>query len=393
MDKKKLLKLIDMEEGTKLDFKLKLDLNFESGKKELAKDICAIANSNGGRGYIIVGIEDKTKEIIGLEDDCVLSEEQIQQIVASRCDPPIPIALEIIEMDKKNIGVITIYNGRQKPYQVRENGAFYIRRGSTTDIMRKQELVASFEENLSLSVECCAIMNSSIRAIDMELVKRYFKRKGVSLTNENQRFLLETSSIIFVDKNTGLEKCTLGGLLIFSNLNSIYLPHNMIRIINKVNKNCDEVTIIQGNLIEMIDKSEKVITSVLPSKYPCDGVLEAVKNAVLYRDYSEFDRVIEVVITRSSVSVVSPGQLIRKGRKDVVNYSRRNMWLYEKVITLDDKKRFLRTGNGMFRMKKSFKNIGKVLFINSKEEESVKVIFPGIKALKNSGNSVDHIMN
>lgn len=393
MDKRKLLKLIEMEEGTKLDFKLKLDLNFESAKKELAKDICAIANSNGGRGYIIVGVEDKTKAIIGLENGYILSEEQIQQIVASRCDPPIPISLEIIEIDKKKLGVITIYDGKQKPYQVRENGAFYIRRGSTTDFMRKQELVASFEENLSLSVEGCAIMNSDIKAIDMELVKRYFNRKGISLTNENQRFLLETSSIIFEDQNTGLVKCTLGGLLIFSNSNSIYLPHNMIRIINKINKNYDEVTIVQGNLIEMIDKSEKFINSILPPKYPCNGILEAIKNAVLYRDYSQIERVIEVVITRGSVSVVSPGQLIKKSRNDGVDYARRNMWLYEKVITLDEKKRFLRTGNGIFRMKKSFKNIGKVLFINSKEEDSVKVIFPGINALKSNGNSGDKATN
>ena len=52
MDNKKLLSLIKKDEGTKLDFKLKLDLTTENGKKELTKDVCAIANSSGGRGYI-----------------------------------------------------------------------------------------------------------------------------------------------------------------------------------------------------------------------------------------------------------------------------------------------------------------------------------------------------
>ena len=43
-----------------------MDILIESGKKELAKDICAIANSRGGRGYIVIGVEDKTKRIIGI---------------------------------------------------------------------------------------------------------------------------------------------------------------------------------------------------------------------------------------------------------------------------------------------------------------------------------------
>ena len=81
MERKKLLSLIKRDEGLKLDFKLKLDLSYETGKKELTKDICAIANSNGQRGYIIVGIQDKTKNIIGIKKDEMFKEEQIQQII------------------------------------------------------------------------------------------------------------------------------------------------------------------------------------------------------------------------------------------------------------------------------------------------------------------------
>ena len=67
MDTKKISILLKREEGTKLDFKLKIDILIESGKKELAKDICAIANSRGGRGYIVIGVEDKTKRVIGID--------------------------------------------------------------------------------------------------------------------------------------------------------------------------------------------------------------------------------------------------------------------------------------------------------------------------------------
>ena len=60
MNENKLRRLIKKNEYEKLDFKLKIELFTESVKKELAKDICAIANSRGGRGYIIIGVEDKT---------------------------------------------------------------------------------------------------------------------------------------------------------------------------------------------------------------------------------------------------------------------------------------------------------------------------------------------
>ena len=51
MDIKKLQRLLKKEEGTKLDFKLRLELWNETGKKELAKDVCAIANSKGCWNY------------------------------------------------------------------------------------------------------------------------------------------------------------------------------------------------------------------------------------------------------------------------------------------------------------------------------------------------------
>lgn len=245
MDSKKLLSLIKREEGIKLDFKLKLELFCETGKKELTKDICAIANSSGGRGYIIVGVEDKTKNIIGIQENDMFKEEQIQQIITTRCEPPIPIEVDFVEIKNKKIGVISIYDGGQKPYQVRDNGAFYIRRGSTTDVMRKQELIVLFEENLSLTIETCPLIKSSIDILNMELVNRYFSKKGIEINEENKRFLLLSAGIAFEHKEGAPLKCTYGGLLVFSDKNYIYIPNNMIKIINKLEKNNGELHIIQ----------------------------------------------------------------------------------------------------------------------------------------------------
>lgn len=370
MDSKRLLSLIKKEEGVKLDFKLKLSLQSEGNKKELAKDVCAIANSRGGRGYIIIGLEDKSKEIIGVNESEIIKEEQVQQIVSSRCEPPIPISVDTCKIQGKRICVITIYSGDQKPYQIRESGAFYIRRGSTTDTMRKQELIEAFEENLDFFMETSTVMKSDISFLDEDLLKQYFKNKGIELNEENKEFLLESSRIAYRERESGKMNCTLGGLLIFSNYNSLWIPQNMIKIINRINKNKDEVIVIQGSILEMVDKSERVIYDLMPNDYPSSAIIEGVKNAVLYRKYSSVNRVIEISIGYKSVSIDSPGALIEKSNLGKeISHSKRNIWIYEKLITLDNNKRFLNNGRGFSRMKKAFYGVGKVKLINSIKDD------------------------
>lgn len=379
MDSKRLLSLIKKEEGVKLDFKLKLSLQSEGNKKELAKDVCAIANSRGGRGYIIIGVEDKSKEIIGVNESEIIKEEQVQQIVSSRCEPPIPISVDTCKIQGKRICVITIYSGDQKPYQIRESGAFYIRRGSTTDTMRKQELIEAFEENLDFFMETSTVMKSDISFLDEDLLKQYFKNKGIELNEENKEFLLESSRIAYRERESGKMNCTLGGLLIFSNYNSLWIPQNMIKIINRINKNKDEVIVIQGSILEMVDKSERVIYDLMPNDYPSSAIIEGVKNAVLYRKYSSVNRVIEISIGYKSVSIDSPGALIEKSNLGKeISHSKRNIWIYEKLITLDNNKRFLNNGRGFSRMKKAFYGVGKVKLINSIKDDYFKVILPGV---------------
>lgn len=377
MNKKKLLSLIQQRENTKLDFKLKIDISSESGKKELAKDVCAIANSKGGRGYLIIGVEDRTKRLVGINRIKSLDEEKIQQVVSSRCEPPIPIKVEVLEIDGVDIGIITIFDGGQKPYQIKETGAFHIRRGSITDIMRKSELVASFEENQLLTVETCKVVTSSAEFLNRELIEKYFKIKGIAINKENESFLLESAGIAYLDKRSRKLRCTFGGLLVFCNNNNICIPNNAIRIINKINNNYSKSIMINGNLLDMIDKTEEEMYKLLPDNYPVYAVMEAVKNSIMYREYSIIDKLIEVIVTKTSIIIISPGQLVSKS--DVIgemSYNKRNMWIYDKLISLDEGRRFINDGNGLVRIKEAFRGKRKVRLINSILDDCFKVILP-----------------
>ena len=382
MDRKKLETLIRRDEGTKLDFKQKIDLDLESGKKELAKDVCAIANSRGGRGYIVIGVEDKTKKVVGIEGKAY-NEEQIQQIVSSRADPPIPIVYELIQYEDKTIGVITIYDGGQKPYQIRESGAFHIRRGSTTDTMRKQEIASVLQESFSLNLELCPIIQSSVSSLDMELVDKYFSFHRIEVNEENRITLMENASIIRFDKDLGKHIATLGGILVFSRESYVYIPHNMIRIVNKINREEAEIIIIRGALLDMLNTCEETLKRLLPVNYPVDAIIEGAKNAVLYRDYTIFYKEIEIILGIDSISIISPGILVKSKDISSHNYVKRNMWIYEKLIALDNNKRFIKSERGISKMKKAFKNMGRIIFINSLSGDFFKVVYPGLGRIIN----------
>ncbi|MCI1945442.1 AlbA family DNA-binding domain-containing protein [Clostridium luticellarii] len=382
MNIKKFLSLLKRSEGPKLDFKQCINVENDSGRKELAKDICAIANSRGGRGYLIIGIEDKTKRIVGISE-VNFSEEKIQQIVSSRIDPPIPVSLEILQYNGRDVAVISIYDSPQKPYQMRDNGSFYIRRGSTNDTMRKQEIISALQENLGINVELCPIPHSDLNCIDDGIVNRYFLSQGIEINHENRLELMENASIIYMDKNSGKYMATLGGLLIFSKINNICIPHNMIKIVNNINRNSKPMVIIQGDLISMMDEAEHIIRKIINVKsYPVKAVDEGIREAVVYRDYSDFSRGIEVVLGYNSIVITSPGILINRKNTDFYNYANRNMWIYEKIIALDTKERSISISSGFNRIRKEFKNKGKVKFINSIKNFNFKVIYPGIKNFK-----------
>jgi len=384
MNKKKLKSLLKSSEGVKLDFKLQLDLNVETGKKELAKDICAIANSRGGRGYLIIGVEDKTKKVVGIEKDS-LNEEQVQQIISSRCEPPIPISLEIVDYEEVYVAVITIFQSNQKPYQLRENGAFYIRRGSTTDTMRKQELITIFQESTNLNIELTPIIKSRIYNFDTALIDTYFKKHGIEVNDENRIAFMENTGMIYLDDESKEYYGTLGGLLVFSKINYLYIPSNMIRIVNNVNENYNELIIIQGDLLSMLYRSKEILEEILPKNYPVTAVYEGIKNALIYRDYTIINKEIEVILGYNSVNVISPGILLKDNSNHNTsshNYIRRNMWIYEKLVVLDESKSVTHSGRGFTKMKKAFKNYGKIIFINSIKDNIFKVIYPGISSIK-----------
>lgn len=375
MDKYKLERLLRREEGPKLDFKATLHLSTESEKKELTKDVIAMANSRGGRGYIVFGVEDKTKNILGITPPAY-KEEQVQQTIYNRCDPPIPLSLDFIEYEGKTLAVLTVFKSHHKPHQMIQNGAFYVRRGSTTDFARRSELANIFQEYGLMTYETVILKNVPMNELDNSLLRNYFKTLNVVSDNPSE-IILEALGIVGQTIEEEYHP-TIGGLLLFGKNPSIYLPHVYIKVTNK-----KEVKMFYGSILTMLDAVSDYLKNVINNeKYPFEALEEVIANALVHRDYLDISRGITISITDKNIEISNPGALIAENSvyKFIKenNPNRRNSWLYQRLLTLDPKKRFMKSGMGMTRIKTAFRDIGKVKFVNIGSQNLFKVLLPPV---------------
>ncbi|ADL42041.1 putative transcriptional regulator [Caldicellulosiruptor obsidiansis OB47] len=374
MDKYKLKMLLESDEGPKLDFKQSLSLETDGEKKELVKDVIAIANSRGGRGYIIFGVEDKTKKIVGIKDTNI-SEEKIQQIISSRCDPPVSIKFEIVEYDGKKLGVLTIYKSSLRPHQMVQNGVFYIRRGSTTDVARREEVAYMFEESGAVNFEMSIVRSARLNDLDPELVEMFFKRSGISSEWDNL-ILLESFGIVQRDRENGNLYPTLAGILVFGKYPERFLPSAYLSF-----EFFNHTQIFCGNIYSIMKKTINFLTEKYPQK-DLWALFEAIGNALIHRDYYDLTRCPAVKISERSVEVVNPGCLLESNMifsigRDIIP-RRRNPWIYQKMIVLDEYNLFLKGGKGISKIKRIYPNV-KIININS--QNIFKIILPSIDKL------------
>ncbi|MDE0119335.1 MAG: ATP-binding protein, partial [Bdellovibrionales bacterium] len=122
--------ILEKGEDYKTEFKEKVD-------KSLAKEIVAFANSSGGQIYI--GITDENK-IEGVDITNELK-SQIEDI-ARKCDPKIPISLQVIQKEK--ILIVEVKESKDRPHRC--SSGFYIRSGASSQKLTRDEIWGFMEE-------------------------------------------------------------------------------------------------------------------------------------------------------------------------------------------------------------------------------------------------------
>lgn len=185
-------RLLFEEEGSALDFKREQYPFAGAGaesKSELLKDILAFANAwRRTDAYILVGVREVKggrSELVGVASH--LDDADLQQFVNGKTQRPVEFSYRALQYDSKSIAVIHIPKQERPTYLKRDFGKLakeqvYIRRGSSTDIARPDEIARMGQDQLledRRTPELTLALASSRHKVPEGLVLRFKIRRVV----------------------------------------------------------------------------------------------------------------------------------------------------------------------------------------------------------------------
>lgn len=306
--------LLKADEGKTLEFKRDL-----SSPRNLLKTLVAFANTAGGR--IIIGVADKTRQPVGI-DNPLDEEERLCNLIADSISPRLVPNVEMTTVDGKTLLVIEVFLSNSRPHHLRAEGpetGVYVRLGSTTRLADR-ELIAELRRSVEgiafdqlpmpelsahdLDIDAAQVAFGTIRELDeqalltLKLLTPYQKKlvptKGGILLFGRQRTQHFSDAWIQCGRFFGTEKID-----IFDHIDiDMPLPQAV-----------DEVMLfLKKHAYRGADLSEvrrKDVWSI-----PLGILREMVINALVHSDYSQRGAPIRVVFLDDRIEVESMGILL-----------------------------------------------------------------------------------
>ncbi len=287
-----------------------------SNNEDIAKCIVSFANTDGGQ--IIFGVNDNG-EVVGVTNIDELL-RRTDDIAFNRCEPPVTIVPETLQLEDKSIIIINVPKGSQRPYRT-SRGYYYVRSANRCRQASREELLRLFQETESIYYDEIELPRASIKDMDMSYAKEFLD-KFFAMRVENSELLRYLINIKAFTKN---EKPTLTGMLFFGENPQDYIPYARIvaayiegEDISTPPSNKKE---FKGKISQILEdcmsflkiyiKEKHIIKGLEPEGYPEieDFVLrEALVNAVAHRDYT-INAPVRVFIFPDRIEFYTPGKL------------------------------------------------------------------------------------
>ncbi|MCF8373135.1 MAG: putative DNA binding domain-containing protein [Bacteroidales bacterium] len=315
----KIQELILQPEGRRLEFKQELPTT-----ADLCKTIVAFANDAGGE--LFIGIRDVPREILGIpEDELFKLEERVSNLIHEHCYPVVVPDISFHGEDDARFIRVKIFRGSNFPYYIKSKGKLngtFIRVGSSNR-QADAEIIAELErQKRNISFDSELVHDLPVSKLQTEPFYALFKEKtGEELTEVTLRKLG-----LMKEYHGAWYPCN--AFLLFSEyaVRKEYFPYSKIecaRFKGTVSdvfidqKTIDEHIAVQAELaydfvLRHINKGAIVKGVYTESRweYPVIAIREAIRNAVVHRDYSLTGKDIKVAIYDDMIEITSPGKLM-----------------------------------------------------------------------------------
>lgn len=297
---------------------------------DLAERFCGMANARGG--IVIIGVEDATRNIVGVPDERIGETMDVILRAARQVIKPelvlVPSEPEVYVLAGKNLLVVTIPSTNGPVYQA--GGIFWIRQGTQTRALTMAELSEMIYDRGLRDWELEPAYNATMEDIDLEKVKAHIARRSAS-GRQSGRF--EDIERVLIGMRCAVEKSeeaivpTNAGILFFGLNPQDHIPQSevvcvLFRETVGASRYADR-KIVTGTLQDVIDGTEAFLDRYIAvgarvegwkridiPEYSIEVLREAIINAVVHRDYSRRGERVRVFYYPDRVEVHNPGLLL-----------------------------------------------------------------------------------
>jgi ATP-dependent DNA helicase RecG len=381
-----LLEIIGSGETSRVQFKKILD-----NQDGFAAEMIAMSNSKGG--IILVGVQDKTGEIVGLDYPSLQdASNRIATIANELVKPLIYITTEVVIIDtkpyEKRVLIVYIEEGINKPYKDR-NGTIWIKQGSDKRrVTDNNEIMRLFQQSGNLLADEMEVHGTSIDDINKDTFAEYF-RKEFGETYEQKGLSYEEA--LRAKRVLRNNQVSLAGLLFFGNDPQSIKPAFTVKVVsffgNDISENQykSKPNDLKGTIPQLFNEAMNYLKSNLHhlqagQNFNSVGILEIseialielVQNALIHRDYFK-NSPVRILIFDNRIEIISPGKLPNSLTVDDIKFGnpviRNNQLVAFSSHTLP----FSGLGSGIKRAIAEQPNIE---LINDSEGEQFRVIIP-----------------
>ena len=317
------LEEIKCGESKNIEFKVQLP----DDSKKYMKTIVAYANTSGGK--IIIGVDDITRNIVGVEPSSVFQiMDKIVNAVSDMCTPQIVPDVTFHTIEGKCIVQIEIYPGQNRPYYIqsmgKENGT-YIRVAGTS---------RPVDEVILKDLEYQGTGKTYDEIVNVEI--DYDEKQALKLCNNIRKYIAESKEQP-ISKVRKITVTNLENWGILKKNGQNYLPTNAFVLFTNntfrfakiqcaLFKGEDRAVFIDrrefaGPIYDQIEEAYQFVLKhinlgatidgiVRKDKYelPPESIREAIINSVCHRCYLDHSCV-QIAVYDNRVEITSPGML------------------------------------------------------------------------------------
>jgi len=313
----------------------------DPSRDQLADELAAFANAGGG--VVVLGVDDTSKEILGIPIDKLDSLEQfVTEVCHDSIDPALDVTTQKLSIpDSLDVPrwVLRVHVARSLSIH-RSPGGYMRRVGSSKRKMAQDQLGQLFQQRSQarlIRFDETVVPETSLSDLEPSLLDRF----RTSRTTDDDR-MLATKLGMAGDDDFGEVRLTVAGVLMGTLRPDRWLRHAFIQAVayrgdsigaamDEVNYQVDTKDIV-GPLDAQVAEACRFVArnqriagrkdlgrTDFP-QYEMTAVFEAVVNAVAHRDYSKHGSKIRIRMFTNRLVLCSPGELSNTMTPDTLAY-------------------------------------------------------------------------